>query len=120
MSRCLDTSGGFSVQGKHQRQYGICADVLCENSFYAVKVAGASSFTLCWPGMALPLELMSSLFTEGTLLCPSYDSVCDVKVDAALYGKYAALLADHSVGGVRAITMAVGPVAALLAVLLTA
>ncbi|KAK7196584.1 major surface protease gp63 [Novymonas esmeraldas] len=80
MSRCLDAPSGVAVGGQSSGQYGICAEVQCASSTYAVRVRGASRFTSCTPGASLTLSSLSSIFSGGHITCPSYISVCGLRV----------------------------------------
>ncbi|KAK7199156.1 major surface protease gp63 [Novymonas esmeraldas] len=99
MSRCLDTPAGVAVDGKPYEQYGLCAEIECAAATYAVKVSGASRFTPCTPGTNLTLASLSRVFSGGYIGCPSYDSVCGMRVDAAQYKRYGAALADGTAAG---------------------
>lgn len=118
MSRCVDTPVGFSVGGSAVQQHGVCAEVQCGSSTYGVKVRGASAFQDCLPGKTYNLSTLSPSFSKGYLVCPSYESVCAIKINASLYEEYSRFLTDHSVTGVRTSVTAV--VAVLLVVLFMA
>ncbi|KAG5498209.1 hypothetical protein JIQ42_03013 [Leishmania sp. Namibia] len=105
-ARCLDTPNGFAMGGNRVSQNGICAKVQCGSSTYGVKLANESTFTTCPPGKTLQLSSLSSSFSAGSLTCPSYESVCAIKVDAALYEEYDAIIAGNNVAGVRSSLMA--------------
>ncbi|KAK7201130.1 major surface protease gp63 [Novymonas esmeraldas] len=79
-SRCFDAPAGIAESGRSSAQYGICAEVQCADSAYAIKVSGAKMFTRCKPGTTLPLSLLSSTFSSGHITCPPVDSVCGIRV----------------------------------------
>ncbi|KAK7201561.1 major surface protease gp63 [Novymonas esmeraldas] len=79
-SRCFDAPAGFAESGRFSAQYGLCAEVLCSDSSYAIKVRGATMYTQCSPGATLPLSSLSSKFSGGHITCPPYDSVCGIRV----------------------------------------
>ncbi|CAC9502068.1 putative leishmanolysin [Leishmania infantum JPCM5] len=115
MSRCVDTPAGFSIDDSAVQQHGICAEVQCGSSAYGVKINGASAFRDCPPGSTYNLSTLSPSFSKGHLVCPSYESVCAININASLYEEYSRLLTDHSVTGARTSVTAV--VAVLLVVL---
>ncbi|KAK7199204.1 major surface protease gp63 [Novymonas esmeraldas] len=81
MSRCFDAPAGFAESGRSSAQYGLCAKVHCgTTTTYSVKVKGATMYTRCPPGTTLPLASLSSEFSDGHITCPSYDSVCGMRV----------------------------------------
>ncbi|KAG5474960.1 hypothetical protein CUR178_04410 [Leishmania enriettii] len=104
--RCLEATNGFAMGGNGVSQNGIGAEVQCGCSTYGVKLADVSTFTTCPPGKTLQLSSPSSSFSAGSLTYPSYESVCAIKVDAALYEEYDAIIAGNSVAGVRSSWMA--------------
>lgn len=115
MSRCVDTPVGFSMDDSAVRQHGICVEVQCDSTKYYIKANGASAFCDCPPGSTYNLSTLSPSFSKGYLVCPSYESVCAIKINASLYEEYSGFLTDHSVAGVLTSVKAV--VAVLLVVL---
>ncbi|KAK7199191.1 major surface protease gp63 [Novymonas esmeraldas] len=117
MSRCLDAPAGFTVGGQSSAQYGLCADVKCASATYSVKVRGEKAFTTCKPGTTLTLSSLSSKFSDGHITCPSYDSVCGMRVNVAQYDRYGASLTDSNGAGASAgMTAALAVAAAALVV----
>ncbi|KAK7200596.1 major surface protease gp63 [Novymonas esmeraldas] len=93
MSRCLDAPAGIAVGGQSYGQHGICAEVKCATTTYAIKVNGARTFAACTPGSTVSLPTLSTTFTGGHITCPPYDSVCGMRVSAPQYDRYTAILA---------------------------
>ncbi|KAK7199470.1 major surface protease gp63 [Novymonas esmeraldas] len=80
-ARCFDAPAGFAESGQSSAQYGLCAKVHCgTTTTYSVRVKGATTHTRCPPGTTLPLSSLSSLFSDGHITCPPYDSVCGMRV----------------------------------------
>ncbi|KAK7199506.1 major surface protease gp63 [Novymonas esmeraldas] len=80
-ARCFDAPAGFAESGRSSAQYGLCAKVHCgTTTTYSVRVKGAGTFTRCPPGTTLTLSSLSSLFSDGHITCPSYESVCGIGV----------------------------------------
>ncbi|KAK7199298.1 major surface protease gp63 [Novymonas esmeraldas] len=84
LSRCFDAPAGFAESGRFSAQYGLCAEVLCADSAYAIKVNKAKRFTRCKPDTTLRLSLLSPAFSDGYITCPPYDSVCGIGVNTTL------------------------------------
>ncbi|KAK7199159.1 Leishmanolysin [Novymonas esmeraldas] len=88
VSRCLDTPGGIGWGRQSSAQYGLFAEVQCGDSTYGVKVSWETEFTPCTPGASLSLPSLSWWFIEGSVTCPSYESVCAIRVNPDEYEKY--------------------------------
>ncbi|KAK7199251.1 major surface protease gp63 [Novymonas esmeraldas] len=118
MSRCFDTPNGITeARGLTYSQYGICAEVQCGSSTYSVRVRGARTFTACTPGTSLSLNSLSSVFDLGRLSCPSYDSVCGIRVNATKFEEYFVPAGEENAAGAPA-RMAIALVVAAAAVAL--
>ncbi|KAK7199566.1 Leishmanolysin [Novymonas esmeraldas] len=118
MSRCLDTPGGIGWGRQSRAQYGLCAEVQCGDSTYGVKVSWETEFTPCTPGASLSLPSLSQFFSDGTVTCPSYESVCAIRVDSDEYEKYRRLMwGDSAARASTETAVALAVAAAVLALL---
>lgn len=88
-ARCLNAPSGFKYEDRiFGIQKALCADIQCGASTYAVKVAGATTYTACTPGSTIALSTPSSKLTSGSITCPAYAAVCTGTVDAAPYARH--------------------------------
>lgn len=99
-SRCFDiTPMRFDDDDRFSRIGGICAEVLCEDCHYSIRVKGASFYTRCTPGVKHDLSALSSQFKNGSLICPQFSEMCTDHMAAPLpsipYLNYCDLHNDH-------------------------
>lgn len=77
-SRCLG-SDGLELMNRGTTR-AICASVVCNGTSsegtYQVKFYGSSEYVVCPEGTEIEPHLYSTAFLSGTVICPSYVSVC--------------------------------------------